>query len=217
MKNAKILLILINEINSLTSNYYINDSKFTLSELNRIFSDINLINPVELITYINDFNIFKAKANNSSKIPPITLTSLKKNINSAIKGYMKYNKYSNYYNYYNDYNNFIIRYIYLLFNHRNDISDDYLNKMCKDVFIPYYNYKDKTINLLLNKKDVCRGEIILTKIVLDGINSIDTRALYVKDIFLFLKNSKVFKNICNNISGITFDNFVKLGNVLLDD
>ena len=69
----------------------------------------------------------------------------------------------------------------------------------------------------MGKPDISKGEIILTKVVLDGINSIDTRVLYNKDVYLFLKNNKIFETICNNISDITFDNFVKLGNILLLD
>lgn len=217
MKDAKVLLILLNEINSLTSDYYIKSSKFTLAELNRILLKFDSINPVELISYINDFNILKAVHKSSKKVSPITLTSLKNNIDSALKGYSRYNNHSEYYNYYNDYDNFIIRYIYFYFKDRYTISDEYLNSICKNVFIPYNNYKDKTIKLLLDKPDVSRGEIILTKVVLDGINSIDTRVLYNKDVYLFLKNNKIFENICNNISDITFDNFVKLGNILLYD
>ena len=215
MKDAKVLLILLNEINSLTSDYYINSSKLTLAELNRILLKFDSINPVELISYINDFNILKAAHKSSKKVPPITLTSLKNNINSALKGYNRYNNYGEYYNYYNDYDNFIIRYIYFYFKNRYTVSDEYLNNVCKDVFIPYNNYKDKTIKLLLDKPDVSKGEIILTKVVLDGINSIDARVLYNKDVYLFLKNNKIFKNICNNISNITFDNFVKLGDISL--
>lgn len=213
MKDAKILLILLNEINSLTSDYYIKSSKLTLSELNRILLKFNSINPVELISYINDFNILKAAHKSSKKVSPITLASLKNNINSAVKGYTHYNEYNNYYNYYNDYDNFIIRYIYFYFKNKYTVSDEYLNNVCKNVFIPYNNYKDKTIKLLLNKSDVSKGEIILTKVVLDGINSIDTRVLYTKDVYPFLKNNKIFETICNNISDITFDNFVKLGNL----
>lgn len=215
MKDAKVLLILLNEINSLTSDYYINSSKLTLAELNRILLKFDSINPVELISYINDFNILKAAHKSSKKVPPITLTSLKNNINSALKGYNRYNNHSEYYNYYNDYDNFIIRYIYFYFKNRYTVSDEYLNNICKDVFLPYNNYKDKTIKLLLDKPDVSKGEIILTKVVLDGINSIDARVLYNKDVYLFLKNNKIFKNICNNISNITFDNFVKLGDISL--
>ena len=213
LKDAKVLLILLNEINSLTSDYYINSSKLTLAELNRILLEFDSINPVELISYINDFNILKAVHKSSKKVSPITLTSLKNNINSAIKGYDHYNNYGEYYNYYNDYDNFIIRYIYFYFKNRYTVSDEYLNNICKNVFIPYNNYKDKTIKLLLDKPDISKGEIILTKIVLDGINSIDTRVLFNKDVYLFLKNNKIFENICNNISDITFDNFVKLGNI----
>lgn len=215
LKDAKVLLILLNEINSLTSDYYINSSKLTLSELNRILLEFDSINPVELISYINDFNILKAAHKSSKKVSPITLTSLKNSINSALKGYKHYNNHSEYYNYYNDYDNFIIRYIYFYFKNRYTVSDEYLNNICKDVFIPYYNYKDKTIKLLLDKPDISKGEIILTKVVLDGINSIDTRVLYNKDVYLFLKNNKIFETICNNISDITFDNFVKLGNIIL--
>ena len=217
LKDAKVLLILLNEINSLTSDYYINSSKLTLAELNRILLKFDSINPVELISYINDFNILKAAHKSSKKVSPITLTSLKNNINFAIKGYNHYNNYGEYYNYYNDYDNFIIRYIYFYFKNRYTVSDEYLNNVCKDVFIPYNNYKDKTIKLLLDKPDISKGEIILTKIVLDGINSIDTRVLFNKDVYLFLKNNKIFENICNNISDITFDNFVKLGNILSCD
>lgn len=217
LKDAKVLLILLNEINSLTSDYYINSSKLTLAELNRILLEFDSINPVELISYINDFNILKAAHKSSKKVSPITLTSLKNNINSAIKGYNRYNNYGEYYNYYNDYDNFIIRYIYFYFKNRYTVSDEYLNNICKNVFIPYNNYKDKTIKLLLDKPDISKGEIILTKVVLDGINSIDTRVLFNKYIYLFLKNNKIFENICNNISDITFDNFVKLGNILLCD
>lgn len=217
LKDAKVLLILLNEINSLTSDYYINSSKLTLAELNRILLEFDSINPVELISYINDFNILKAAHKSSKKVSPITLTSLKNNINSAIKGYDHYNNYGEYYNYYNDYDNFIIRYIYFYFKNRYTVSDEYLNNICKNVFIPYNNYKDKTIKLLLDKPDISKGEIILTKIVLDGINSIDTRVLFNKDVYLFLKNNKIFENICNNISDITFDNFVKLGNILSCD
>ena len=217
LKDAKVLLILLNEINSLTSDYYINSSKLTLAELNRILLKFDSINPVELISYINDFNILKAAHKSSKKVSPITLTSLKNNINSAIKGYDHYNNYGEYYNYYNDYDNFIIRYIYFYFKNRYTVSDEYLNNICKNVFIPYNNYKDKTIKLLLDKPDISKGEIILTKIVLDGINSIDTRVLFNKDVYLFLKNNKIFENICNNISDITFDNFVKLGNILSCD
>ena len=217
LKDAKVLLILLNEINSLTSDYYINSSKLTLAELNRILLEFDSINPVELISYINDFNILKAAHKSSKKVSPITLTSLKNNIESALKGYKHYNNYSEYYNYYNDYDNFIIRYIYFYFKDRYTVSDEYLNNICKNVFIPYNNYKDKTIKLLLDKPDISKGEIILTKIVLDGINSIDTRVLFNKDIYLFLKNNKIFETICNNISDITFDNFVKLGNILSCD
>lgn len=213
MKDAKVLLILLNEINSLTSDYYINSSKLTLAELNRVLLKFDSINPVELISYINDFNILKAAHKSSKKVSPITLTSLKNNINSAVKGYTHYNEYNNYYNYYNDYDNFIIRYIYFYFKNRYTVSDEYLNDVCKNVFIPYNNYKDKTIKLLLNKSDISRGEIILTKVILDGINSIDTRVLYTKDVYSFLKDNKIFETICNNISDITFDNFVKLGNL----
>lgn len=217
LKDAKVLLILLNEINSLTSDYYIKSSKLTLAELNRILLEFDSINPVELISYINDFNILKAAHKSSKKVSPITLTFLKNNINSAIKGYNRYNNYGEYYNYYNDYDNFIIRYIYFYFKNRYTVSDEYLNNICKNVFVPYNNYKDKTIKLLLDKPDISKGEIILTKVMLDGINSIDTRVLFNKDVYLFLKNNKIFENICNNISDITFDNFVKLGNILSCD